>query len=112
MERLKIVYRKMCTLQVVNSRNLAVSQIIKDYVPSSSGSGQNAKIIGKYQFSINIYMVCTISGKGILLPPIFSNLHNFGTERDTTNEHKMNSIDTCSIYQPQCFLSYLFQFSS
>jgi len=33
----------------------------------------------------------------VLLTPIFSNLNNFGTERDTTNEHKMNSVDICSV---------------
>jgi len=35
-----------------------------------------------------------------MLPPIFSNLHNQGTDRDTTNEHGMNSIGIWIIYQP------------
>jgi len=55
----------------------------------------------------------TIRGKGIARPPNFSNLHNFGTERDTTNEHRMNSIDICSIYRPHimlfCPISFRFQ---
>jgi len=33
-----------------------------------------------------------------LLPLIFSNLPNLGTNRDTTKKHKMNSVDMCSIY--------------
>jgi len=32
----------------------------------------------------------------VLLPPIFSNHNNFETERDTTKELKMNSIDIWS----------------
>ena len=44
----------------------------------------------------------------VLLPPIFSNLHNFKSERDTTNEHKINLIDICSIYRPSnAFVSSL-----
>jgi len=36
-----------------------------------------------------------------------------GTERDTTKEHEMNSIDICSIYRLDgAFLSYFFPFSS
>jgi len=38
-----------------------------------------------------------------LLPRIFSDLHNLGTKRDTTNEHKMNSIDFCSIDLTESF---------
>ena len=34
----------------------------------------------------------------VLLSPIFSNLHNLGTKRDT-NEYEMNSIDICSFYR-------------
>jgi len=48
-------------------------------------------------------MPCTISGKGIA-PSYFSDHHNFGTERDSTNEHKMNFIDIFSTYQPNTML--------
>jgi len=39
----------------------------------------------------------------VLLPRIFSNLHNLGTERGTTKELDMNSIDICSINLIECF---------
>jgi len=35
----------------------------------------------------------------VLLPLIFSNLHDFGSKRDTTKEHETNSIDIYSIYR-------------
>ena len=34
----------------------------------------------------------------VLLPPIFSNLHILGTDKDTTKEHEMNSLDICPIH--------------
>jgi len=43
------------------------------------------------------------TGKGILLPFIFKNLPNLGTERDTAKEHQMNSMDICSIDLKECF---------
>jgi len=50
----------------------------------------------------------------LLLPRIFTNFLDSGTERDKTKELEMNSIGICSIYRlnRMLFLSYLSQFSS
>jgi len=50
-------------------------------------------VISKHRKTNYVHSTKTKSKRKVMLPLIFLNLHNLGTERDTTKEHQMNSMD-------------------